>query len=343
MSEALRTCLMQFAAGERPGEADMAAALEAIMEGAAGEAELGGWLTALAMAGEQTEDVVLGARALRTRMTRVCFEGPLLDVCGTGGDGAHTLNVSTAAALILAGCGLRVAKHGNRAMSSKTGAADVLAALGVRLDADAAAQGRAMREAGVAFLFAQTHHPAMRHVAGARKALGFRTLFNMLGPLANPAGAQRQLLGVYHRKIMPLVAEASRILGSEKVWVVHGAQGVDEIAPMGVTHVIEATPAGLRSFDISPADAGLAEGPLEALRGGDAAYNAAALRRLLAGERSVYRDCAVLNAAAALMVADRAATLKEGAALAARSIDSGAASEALRRLAEATGGPDERP
>jgi anthranilate phosphoribosyltransferase len=316
----------------------MAAALAAIMDGQAGEAELAGWLTALAMAGERAEDVVLGVEALRARMVRVETARPLLDVCGTGGDGAHTLNISTAVSFILAGGGVDVAKHGNRAMSSKTGAADVLAALGANIDADAEAQKRALDRARVAFFFAQTHHPAMRHVAGARKALGFRTLFNMLGPLSNPAGAQRQLLGVYHPRIMALVAEAARRLGSEKVWVAHGAGGVDELAPSGASQVIEATPQGLRAFEIKPEDAGLPEWPLEALKGGDAEHNAQALRALLAGAKGAYRDSAILNAAAAFVVADRAATLKEGAVLAAQAIDSGAAAAALTQLIAATGG-----
>ena len=338
MSEALRVCLARLVAGERPSEAETAAALACVMDGAAGDAELGGWLTALAVAGETVDDVVVGAQTLRTRMVPAPFEGPLLDVCGTGGDGAHTLNVSTAVSLILAAGGVRVAKHGNRAMSSKTGAADVLAALGVRLDADAAAQKRAMDEAGVAFLFAQVHHPAIRHAAGVRKALGFRTLFNMLGPLANPAGAQRQRLGVNHARVMPLVAAAAQRLGSEKVWVVHGAGGIDEIAPAGPTQVVEATPEGLRVFEVTPADAGLKEWPLEALRGGEAAENAQALKALLEGAPGAYRDCVLLNAAAAFVVADRTSSLKEGAAMAAAAIDSGAAAQTLQRLVRATGG-----
>lgn len=336
MSDAIRLCLAGFLAGERPSEAAMAAALAAIMDGEAGDAEIAGWLTAVAMAGERPEDVVLGAQALRSRMVRLAYDGPLLDVCGTGGDGAHTLNISTAVSLILAGGGVAVAKHGNRAMSSKTGAADVLTALGVRIEVDTATQARALKQAGIAFLFAQAHHPAIRHAAGARKALGFRTLFNMLGPLANPAGAQRQLLGVYHPRILETVAEAARQLGSEKVWVVHGAGGVDEIAPSGVSRVIEATSLGLRAFEITPQEAGLREWPLEALRGGDAAFNAEALRALLAGAPGAYRDSAILNAAAAFVVADRAADLKEGAALAAQVIDSGAAAAALQTLVSVT-------
>jgi anthranilate phosphoribosyltransferase len=332
MSEALKVCLSTLVAGQRPSAVETAQAFAAVMDGDAPEALVAAWLTAMAMAGETSEEIAAGAFALRARMTALSYPGPLIDVCGTGGDGAHTLNISTAVAFIVAGCGLKVAKHGNRAMSSKSGAADVLAAVGVRLEMDEALHRKALDQAGVTFLFAQTHHPAMRHVGPVRRSLGFRTIFNCLGPLSNPAGAQRQVIGTYHPRLVPLMAEAAQRLGAERVWVVHGAGGLDELSPSGDSQVVEAHAEGTRSFAVSPRDAGLAAWPLSAIAGGEPEENAQALRALLEGAKGAYRDTALLNAAAALVVAQRAADLAEGAALAAQALDNGAAAAALAAL-----------
>jgi anthranilate phosphoribosyltransferase len=335
MSEALRTALAKLVGAARPTPGETAAAFATVMDGQAGEAELAAWLTAIAMAGETADDIAEGAKALRARMTPLLYPAPTMDVCGTGGDGAHTLNISTAVSFVLAGCGLKVAKHGNRAMSSQSGAADVLAALGVSLDMTDAQHRAALDEAGVTFLFAQSRHPAMRHVGPVRRALGIRTIFNCLGPLANPAGAERQLIGVYHPRLAALMAEAAVTLGAEKAWVVHGFGGLDEVSTAGPTSVIEASPSGMRTFAVSPADAGLSSVPLDALRGGDAKHNARALMALLDGAPGAYRDAVILNAAAGLVVADRTASLREGAAIAAQAIDSRAAARALAGLVAA--------
>jgi anthranilate phosphoribosyltransferase len=335
MSEAVKTALARLVAGEAVTPTDTAAAFSAVMDGQAGDVELAGWLTAMAMAGESANDIAEGARALRARMTPLPYPDATVDVCGTGGDGAHTLNVSTAVSFVLAGCGLKVAKHGNRAMSSRSGAADVLAELGVSLDMTDAQHRQALDQAGVTFLFAQSRHPAMRHVAHVRRALGFRTVFNCLGPLANPAGAQRQLIGVYHSRLLAPVAEAATLLGAEKIWVVHGFGGLDELSPAGPSQVVEAAGSSARAFAVSPTDAGLAGASLESLRGGDPAHNARALLALLDGETGGYREAVLLNAAAALIVADRVPDLRAGATLAARSIDEGAARRALSELAQA--------
>ncbi len=336
MSEPLRLALASLVAGDRPNPQDTAAAFAAVMDGEACEAELAAWLAAMTMAGETADDIAAGARALRARMTPLAYAQPTIDVCGTGGDGAHTLNISTAVSFVLAGCGLKVAKHGNRAMSSQSGAADVLAELGVALDMSDAQHRRALDTAGVTFLFAQSHHPAMRHVTPVRRALGFRTIFNCLGPLANPAGADRQLIGVYHPRLIPLMAQAAQALGAEKVWVVHGFGGLDEMSTAGPSTVMEATPNSIRAFTVSPADAGLHNTPLEALRGGDPSANAKAMLALLHGEMGAYRDAVMLNAAAGLMVAGVATSLREAAERAAKALDSGAAARALSGLAAAS-------
>ncbi|MDP3655633.1 MAG: anthranilate phosphoribosyltransferase, partial [Brevundimonas sp.] len=258
-----------------------------------------------------------------------------IDTCGTGGDGQHTFNISTAAALVLAGAGLKVAKHGNRALSSKSGSSDVLSALGVNLAASPAQQRRSLDQAGIAFLFAPAYHGAMRHVGPVRAELGFRTVFNLLGPLSNPAGAKRQVMGVYDPRLLEPLAEVLGRLGATRAWTVHG-QGLDELTTTGETEVAEWKDGAVRRFTVTPEDAGLPRADLAALRGGDAEENAAALRALLDGATGAYRDIVLLNAAAALVVADRAADLAEGAALAAAVIDDGRASTALADLVEAT-------
>jgi len=259
----------------------------------------------------------------------------VIDTCGTGGDGQHTFNISTAAALVLAGAGLKVAKHGNRALSSKSGSSDVLAALGVNLAASPAQQRRSLDEAGIAFLFAPAYHGAMRHVGPVRAEIGFRTVFNLLGPLSNPAGAKRQVMGVYDPRLLEPLAEVLGRLGATRAWTVHG-QGLDELTTTGETEVAEWKDGTVRRFTVTPEDAALPRADIAALRGGDAEENAVALRALLDGAPGAYRDIVLLNAAAALVVADRAADLAEGATLAATVVDDGRAAKALADLVEAT-------
>jgi anthranilate phosphoribosyltransferase len=255
----------------------------------------------------------------------------VIDVCGTGGDGAHTLNISTAVAFVAAGSGLKVAKHGTRAVSSKSGSSDVLAALGVNINATADQQRRALDSAGICFLFAPAHHGAMRHVMPIRQQLGFRTIFNILGPLSNPANAKRQVLGVFDSRWVEPLARVLGTLGAVRAWVVHG-DGLDELTTTGQTQVAEWREGGVRLFNITPEAVSLPRAAMADLRGGDPAHNARALREVLAGRRGAYRDIVLLNAAAAFLVAERAETLREGIALAAASIDEGAAQAALEGL-----------
>jgi anthranilate phosphoribosyltransferase len=285
------------------------------------------------MRGETISEIVAGAREMRKAAHGLDYPGEVIDVCGTGGDGQHTLNVSTAVSFVVAGCGVKVAKHGNTALSSKSGAADVLAALGVNLAATPEQQTRSLDEANICFLFARAHHPAMKHVSPIRAELGFRTLFNLLGPLTNPAGAKRQLMGVYDSKWVEPIARVLGVLGAEKAWVVHGA-GMDELTTTGETSVAEYRDGQVRLFRITPEALGLPTATIEDLRGGTPEENAACLRRLLNGEKGAYRDIVLLNAAAALLVADKVETLGDGIKVAGDAIDDGRASEALRKLAE---------
>lgn len=336
MTDTIRPALARLARGERPDAEALSAAFGAILAGEATSAQTGAFLMGLERAGIGADTVVAGARAMRAVMTPVPFDGPCVDVCGTGGDGSHTLNISTAVSFVLAGCGLTVAKHGNRAMSSTSGAADVLEALGVNLAASPDVEARCLREAGVAFLFAQSHHPAMRHVAGPRRELGFRTVFNLLGPLSNPAGAQRQLVGVFAPWALPVMAQALTELGAERALVVHGDGGLDEVALSGPTHTVRWTGGGAVAGSVGPETLGLAPQPLSAVRGGDAAFNAGALRALLDGARGPYRDMVVLNAAVALGMAKDNEDLVACAAEAESSLDSGRARSALLALAAIT-------
>jgi anthranilate phosphoribosyltransferase len=312
---------------------EAAAAMEAIMEGRAQPAQIAGLLIALAMKGERPSEVVGLARTMRARATRLSRpHHPVFDTCGTGGDRAHTFNVSTVAALVVAACGVRVAKHGNRSVSSRCGSADLFEALGVNIAADAATVERCLDEAGIAFFFAPTFHPSMRHAAPTRRELGVRTAFNLLGPLTNPAGATRQLVGVPRPELTELVARSLALLGTERAWVVHGADGLDEISTTGYTKVSECRDGAVNTFYLHPSDAGVPKAAPEALRGGDAAANAAIARRVLAGEPGAPRDIALLNAAASLLVAGVAPTIEDGLARAADAVDRGAAAAALDRL-----------
>jgi anthranilate phosphoribosyltransferase len=312
---------------------EAAGAMDAIMEGRAQPAQIAGLLVGLSMKGERPAEIVGLARTMRGRATRLSRSyAPVFDTCGTGGDRAHTFNVSTVAALVLAACGVRVAKHGNRSVSSQCGSADLFEALGVHISADPGTVERCLDEAGIAFLFAPTFHPSMRHAGPTRKELGVRTAFNLLGPLTNPAGASRQLVGVPRPELTELVARSLALLGSERAWVVHGADGLDEISTTGYTKVSECRAGAVNTFYVHPADFGLPKASPEALRGGDAAVNAGIARRILDGEKGAPRDIVLLNAAASLLIAGRAASMADGVRDAAAALDSGAAARALDHL-----------
>ncbi len=328
----LRPHLARIAAGETLAARDMRAAIDAIFDGAASDAEIAGFLMGLAARGETPAEIAAAAEAMRARAVSVAAPADVVDTCGTGGDGAGTYNVSTAAALIAAGAGAKVAKHGNKAASSKSGSSDVLRALGVNLEAPPARVSAAIDHAGVGFIFAARHHQATARAAAARKALGVRTLFNLLGPLTNPAGARAQLLGVYAARLVPTMANALKELGARRAWVVHGADGLDELTTKAETHVAELKDGAVTTFTITPEDAGLSRARPGDLAGGMPNENAEALNRLLNGEKGPYRDIAVLNAAAALIVADLANDLKDGAERAAAAVDDGSALVALQRL-----------
>jgi len=327
----MREALEQLVAGRELAPAAMEAVVESILTGAATPAQIAAVLIALRMRGETAGEVAAAARVMRRHALPVQphGRGPLLDTCGTGGDGSGSFNVSTAAAVVVAACGVRVAKHGNRAASSKSGSADVLEALGVDLTLSAEALGRSIDEIGIGFMFARTHHPAMKHAGPVRAELGVRTLFNFIGPLSNPAGATHQLLGVGDGTKLRLMAEVLRILGAEAAWVVHGHGGLDEISVSGETQVIELAAGELRERTVRPEDFGVERSSVDALRGGDAAENAGVMRALLSGERGAKRDAVVVNAAAALCVAGVAKGPREAAARVTEALDSGAASAKL--------------
>lgn len=333
----LKAALARLADRENLEPAEAEAAFSAIMDGQANEAEIAAFVMALRVKGETVDEIAAGVRVLRGRMVRVAAPVDAVDCCGTGGDAKGTYNVSTAVAFVLAGAGVKVAKHGNRAVSSKSGAADVLQALGVRIDIPPRLIARAIGEASVGFMMAPMHHSAMKHVAAVRGALGLRTIFNLMGPLANPAGVTRQLVGVFSPAWVEPIAHTLAQLGAQSAWVVHGA-GLDELTTTGTSVVAEIKAGNIRTFEVDPKDAGLARAPIEALVGGDAAANAAKLKGVLAGEPGAYRDIVVLNAAAAFIVAGRAQGLPEGAALAAQSLDTGSAARTLEQLVAITNG-----
>jgi anthranilate phosphoribosyltransferase len=314
-----------------------AAAMGAIMDGQAQPAHIAGLLMALALKGERPDEMVGFARAMRERATPLPAPvGDVFDTCGTGGDGAHTFNVSTAAALAVAGAGVRVAKHGNRAVSSRAGSADVFEALGVTIDADAARVTRALLTVNLAFFFAPAWHPSMRHAGPTRRELGVRTAFNLLGPLTNPAGARRQIVGVARPEHTELVARTLGLLGTERAWVVHGADGLDEISTTGHTKVSELRHGMVHTFYVHPSDAGLPCTSIAHLSGGMAAENAEIIVRLLDGETGPRRDVVLMNAGAGLLVAGLADSLRDGVARADESLRSGAAKAALAGLREMT-------
>lgn len=312
-------------------------AMAAIMEGQASEAQIASLVTALRMKGETAAEITGFAETMRLMAHRVdTVETDLLDTCGTGGDGAATFNVSTAAAIVAAAGGIRVAKHGNRAMSSKSGSADVLEALGVNIQLDHVQAAECLRQIGICFLFAQNYHQSMKHAAGPRREIGIRTVFNLLGPLTNPAGADRQLLGVFDRSKTRLIAEVMRSLGLTRGLVVGGCDGLDEISISAPTELAELAGGEIRSYTVTPEELGLTRHPLSAIRGGDAAENAAIIRSVLRGDRGACRDIVLANAGACFYVAERCETLAEGVAQAAALIDSGKAYEKLTQLIACT-------
>jgi len=318
--------------------AESAVVFGAIMQGKVHESELAAFLTAQTVRKPTVAEIIGAARAMRAAMTTVPAPALAIDLCGTGGDGKGTLNISTAVSIVVAACGVPVAKHGNRNMSSKTGAADVLEALGVKIDIPPETARLCLDETGVCFLFAQTYHPAMKHVAAVRRALGIRTIFNLLGPLCNPAGTMRQLLGVFAQEWLEPLAYVLKALGSEKVWIVHGRDGLDEVTITDITFVAALENGLVTTRRISPEDAGLPRATLDDIKGGAAAENADAIRRLLDGEQGPYRDIVLFNAAAALAVSDRAADLRDGVEIAAKVIDSGAAGHVLQHLIAVSNG-----
>ena len=312
-------------------------AMETIMDGQAQPSQIAGLLVGLAMKGERPDEIVGLARTMRARATKLSRSyAPVFDTCGTGGDGAHTFNVSTVAALALAACGVRVAKHGNRSASSRCGSADLFEELGVNVAAPPPVVERCLERAGIAFLFAQVFHPSMRHAAPTRKELGVRTAFNLLGPLTNPAGAARQLVGVPRPELTELVARSLALLGTERAWVVHGADGLDEISTTGYTKVSECRDGAVNTFYLHPADVGLPKSTRESLRGGEARDNAAIARAVLGGAPGAPRDIVLLNTGASLLIAGKAATIPEGIAMAAEAIDSGRAATVLETLIAAS-------
>jgi anthranilate phosphoribosyltransferase len=313
-------------------EAEAEAAFDLIFEGGVTPAQLGGFLMALKARGETVAEITGAVAALRARMVRVTAPPGAIDIAGTGGDGHGTFNISTAAALIVAACGVPVAKHGNRAASSKSGASDVLGALGAGLELPPSAIESCLDEAGIGFMAARAHHPAMRHAAAVRAELGTRTIFNLIGPLANPASVKYQLLGVFAREWLEPLAHVLRNLGTKRVWLVHGADGLDEATTTGPTFVTALENGEICSFEIEPEDAGIARATLADLAGGDPASNAAALLSMLGGTKNAYRDIAIFNAAIALVIAGKASDLKYGAALAAAAIEDGRATATLAKV-----------
>jgi len=313
-------------------------AFEVILSGSATPSQLGGFLMALRVRGESIAEVTGAVATMRAKMLPVTAPADAIDIVGTGGDSSGSYNISTCTAIVVAGCGVPVAKHGNRSLSSKSGAAEALAELGVNIDVEPDKISDCIRQAGIGFMFAPLHHAAMKHVGPTRMELGTRTIFNLLGPLSNPAGVKRQMVGVFARKWVEPVAEALRELGSEKAWIVHGSDGMDEITTTGPTHVCELKDGKLRSFEISPHDVGLPIADPKDLKGGLPAQNASALKEVLAGAQNAYRDIVLFNAAASLLVADKTADLKAGVDMAANAIDSGAAAATLEKLVAASNG-----
>ena len=332
MTDEFKGLIAKAATGAALSREEAARGFDTMMSGEATPSQMGGLLMALRVRGETVDEITGAVTAMREKMLRVESPPDAVDIVGTGGDASGSFNISTCAAFIVAGAGVPVAKHGNRALSSRSGAADVLAALGVNIDLAPEAVGRCIRGAGIGFMFAPAHHPAMKNVGPTRVELGTRTIFNLLGPLSNPAGVKRQMVGVFSRQWVEPLAQVLKNLGAQAVWVVHGSDGLDEITTAGATHVAALENGAVRTFELTPEEAGLLRVKSEALRGGDAQANAQALSEVLKGTKGAFRDVAVLNAAAGLIVAGKAGELKPAVALAQRSIDSGEAEGSLQRL-----------
>src|SRR2546421_12254474 len=327
-----KTLIGKVATGATLSREESANAFDRMMSGEATPSQMGGFLMGLRMRGETVDEITGAVTTMRAKMQRVAAPPDAIDVVGTGGDASGSYNISTCAAFIVAGAGIPVAKHGNRALSSRSGAADVLGALGGKIDWRPDEITRCIYEAGIGFMFAPAHHPAMKHVGPTRVELGTRTIFNLLGPLSNPASVKRQMVGVFSRQWVEPLANVLKNLGSESAWVVHGSDGLDEVTSAGPTHVAALENGPVRTFEITPEDVGVARAMPEMRRGGDADENARALLDVLKGRKSAFRDVALMNAAAGLIVAGLAKDIKQGFALAAKSIDSGEAEGRLDRL-----------
>jgi anthranilate phosphoribosyltransferase len=328
----------KVATGSALTRQEATSAFDSMMSGEATPSQMGALLMALRVRGETVEEITGAASAMRAKMLTVTAPRDAVDIVGTGGDGSGSVNISTCAALITAATGVPVAKHGNRALSSKSGAADVLAALGVKVDLTPNEVGRCIKEAGIGFMFAPAHHPAMKNVQPTRTELATRTIFNLLGPLTNPAGVKKQMIGVFSRQWVQPLAEVLKNLGAESIWVVHGSDGLDEITLTGPTAVAALEGGKVRSFEVTPEDAGLPRANGDGLKGGDANANAESLHAVLAGKPSAYRDVALLNAAAALVVAGKAKDLKDGVLQGKQALDSGAAAQRLQKLIQVSNG-----
>ncbi len=338
MSDDLKPLIAKVADGNSLTADEAEAAFTIIMSGQATEAQIGAFLMALRVRGETVDEITGAVRTMRAKALAVSAPEGAIDVVGTGGDGSGTYNISTAAAIVVAGSGVPVAKHGNKALSSKSGAADVLTALGVNIDADLSLVEKAIAEAGIGFLMAPRHHSAMKYVGPARVQMGTRTIFNLLGPLSNPAGVTRQFTGVFSKHWIEPMANVLGNLGCEAAWIVHGADGLDEMTTTGPSFVAELKDAKVTTFEVSPEDAGLGVASPEDLKGGDGAHNAAALRQVMDGVPGPYRDVTLYNAAGALIVAGKAKDLKQGVEIAAAAIDGGQAKAALDRMVAITNG-----
>ena len=335
MSDSIKPLLGRLASGEILTDTETREFFAGCLKGELTPAQVAAAITAMRLRGETVGEIAAGVSAMREAGLKLEHPYDVVDTCGTGGDGAHTFNISTAAALVAAGAGVKVAKHGTRSLSSRSGSSDVLATLGVNIDASAEQSRRALDEAGICFMFAPAYHGAMRHVTPVRAELGFRTIFNLMGPLSNPAGARRQVVGVYDPRLIEPLAEVLGRLGAVRAWVVHGG-GLDEITNTAATEVAEWRDGAVHRFTITPEELGLPRVEAAALRGGDPEHNARAVRELLAGKPGPYRDVVLMSAAAALVVAERASDLSAALAQASRSIDDGDAAAALDRLVEAS-------
>jgi anthranilate phosphoribosyltransferase len=338
MSDEMKEFIKIVAEGKSLSEQEAEKAFEVIMSGNATAAQIGAFLMALRMRGETVEEITGAAKIMRAKALGINAPADAIDTCGTGGDASGTYNISTGCSIVVAACGVPVAKHGNKALSSKSGSADVLSALGVNIDADMELVEKAISDVNIGFMMAPRHHSAMKYVGPARVEMGVRTIFNLLGPLANPAKTKRQMIGVFDKQWVKPIAEVLGRLGAEKAWAVYGSDGLDEITTTGITYVAEYANGTVNEFEISPEEFGISIAKPEDLKGGDAVTNAKALQEVYGGAKNALRDVIVLNAAAALVVADKVADLKQGVEMAANAIDSGKAAETLQKLVDITNG-----